>query len=116
MYNLGNLLSELKSSKEYNNDAVTYFCELILPLIDETFSIYRDIKKSHETPSSNNETIVKDPTTEMISDISYLADSQYTVQTRASTRSQHRLYNKSCSTNITKPLAVSTYSKVSRLF
>ena len=116
MNNLDNLLSELKSFNKYTDDAVTHFCELILHLIDETSSIYRGIKKSHETRSSDNETIVKDPTTEMISDISYLADSQYTVQTRASTRSQHRLYNKSCSTNITKPLAVSTYSKVSRLF
>ena len=94
MNNLDNLLSELKSSTEYTNDAVTHFCELILHLIDETSSIYRDIKKSHETRSSNNETIVKDPTTEMISDISYLAESQYTVQTRASMHSQRRLYNK----------------------
>ena len=45
MFNLDNLLCDLKSSNESNHEDVIHFCELILHLIDETASIYRDIKK-----------------------------------------------------------------------
>ena len=105
MFNLDNLLSELKSSTQSNHEDVINFCELIVHLIDETASIYRDIKKAHEARSYHYETTFKDPTTEITSEISYRADSQYTVQSRTSMRSPCRLYKKSCSANINKSIA-----------
>ena len=110
-YNLNHLCSELNLSDKRNDLGVIRFCDLILELIAETSSIYREIESAHAARPSNNNNNVKNILPEMISDYSYFSDSQYSLQSRASMRSSRRLRNKPRPSNFNNQVPVSVYNK-----
>ena len=115
MYNLNNLHSELKMSSENENNAVKHCCEVINHLIDETCSLYREIKIAHDKRAYIPPSNVKDDNTEISSDTSYRAKTLHSLQSRTSLRSRRIFHNKPSSVKSNTLISLRNYSKVPRL-